>query len=171
MSLNLIKRGRRGFNAPVNAVAAVLATALAGANNDLTFTARIKGAAGNSITISYVDPGEETEAESVAVTGTAIVVTLRNRSSTLSTAAQVKTAIEASAAAAALITVANKGADTGAGNVIALVATALAGGVDGTPGKPWDTMYYNGYLYFCASDAGNLISGGNWYKVQLTVVS
>jgi hypothetical protein len=169
--LTFKRRGKRGYDAPVNAVAASLATALAGANNDLTFTAKTKGVSGNSITISYVDPGEETLLETVTVTGTAIVVTLRNRSSTLSTAAQVKTAIEANAEAAALITVANKGADTGAGNVIALTATALAGGVDGTPGKPWDTMYNGGYLYFCASDAGNLISTGNWYKVQLTVVS
>jgi len=156
--------------APVNAVAATLTTALTGANNDMVFTAKVKGVVGNAITVSYVDPGEETAAESVAVTGSDIVVTLRSVSSVLSTAAQVKTAIEASAAAAALVTVANYSTDTGAGAVIALAETALEGGVDGTVGTAWEQRYYDGYAYVCASDTGNLISGANWKKWQLTTV-
>lgn len=116
--------------AAVSAVAASLTTALAGANNDLVFTAKSVGVGGNSITVSYVDPEAETATESVSVVGSSIVVTLRSVSSTLSTAAQVTAAIEADDDADALVSVANSGGDTGAGVVIALEATALSGGVD-----------------------------------------
>lgn len=150
--------------APVNAVAASLATSLTGANNDLDVTAKVKGAAGNDITITYVDPGEETAAEVVTVTGTDIVVTLRSVSSVLSTAAQVKAAIEAKTEAAALVTVANHSTDTGAGAVIAMSETALTGGIDGTLGDPWQQFYYNGYVYLNASDAPATVSTANWKK-------
>lgn len=160
-----------GGAAPVNAVAAALSTALAGANNDLDFTAKVKGTSGNSITIALVDPGVETATESVAVVGSAITVTLRSVSSVLSTAAQVKAAIEASAAAAALVTVANKSGNDGTGNVIALAATALSGGVDGTIGLSWEQRIYSGYLYIAAHDLGNRVNDANWYKVQLTLVT
>lgn len=157
--------------APVNAVAAALTTALAGANNDLVFTAKTKGASGNSITITFADPGEETAAEVVAVTGTDIVVTLRSVGGTLSTAAQVKTAIEASAAAAALVTVANAAANDGTGEVIAMAEDALEGGSNGTIGKPWEQRWYSGKLYLCASPTGNTVAGANWYEQQFTLVS
>lgn len=49
----------------------------------------------------------------------------------LSTAAQVKTAIEADTASAALVNVANSGADTGAGVVTVMAAASLSGGSDG----------------------------------------
>lgn len=157
--------------APVNAVASSLTTAMAGANNDLVFTAKTKGVSGDEITITLVNPGEETATESVEVTGTDIVVTLRSVSATLSTAAQVKAAIEADDDANALVTVAFAGADTGAGNVIALAETPLASGVDGTVGSPWEQRWYGGYLYVCASDTGNGVSDTNWYRSQFTQVS
>lgn len=116
------------------ASAATLTTALAGANNDMVFTAKSTGTGGNAITIAYIDPGEETATESVVVVGSAIAVTLRSVSTDLSTAAQVKTAIEAAAPAHALVSIANSGGDTGAGEVIALTATALSGGVNADPG-------------------------------------
>src|SRR5258708_16022767 len=74
-----------------NFYVASLTTALAGANNDLKFTAKTGGI--NDITIAYVNPGVETPSESVVVTGHAIVVTLRSVSSVLSTAAQVAAAL------------------------------------------------------------------------------
>ncbi len=131
-TINIAERNTELFTA------ATLTTALTGANNDMVFTAKNGGIAnsiyggtnGNAITVRYVDPGVETATEVVAVVGTAITVTLRNVSTVLSTAAQVKTAIEASAAASALVTVANASANTGAGAVIALAATPLAGGLN-----------------------------------------
>lgn len=156
--------------APVNAVAAALSTALTGANNDLDYTAKTKGTAGNSITIAYVNPGTETATEAVAVVGTAITVTLRSVSSVLSTAAQVKAAIEANTAANALVSIANKSANDGTGAVIALTATALSGGVDGTVGDAWEQRFYGGYVYVNASAAAATVSTANWYKWQLTLV-
>jgi len=111
-----------------SSVAATLSTNLTGTNNDLDYTAVTAGSGGNSITIAYVNPGVETATESVSVSVKAITVTLRSVSSVLSTATQVKAAIDASAAAAALVTVANKAANDGTGAVIALTATALTGG-------------------------------------------
>lgn len=158
-------------SAPVQAVAAALTTALTGDNNDLVFTAKTKGTAGEAITIAYVDPGEDAEAEVVTVTGTAISVTLRSATSVLSTATQVKAAIEATPAAAALVSVANAAANTGAGSVTAMAATALDGGVDGTVGGPFEQVIHSGYLYIANSATGNSVSDDNWYRVQLTKVS
>lgn len=157
--------------APVNAVAATLTTALAGANNDLVFTADTKGAAGNAITIRYVNPGTETATESVAVVGTAITVTLRSVGAVLSTATQVKAAIDGNAAAAALVNVANAAANTGAGNVIALAATALTGGVNGTTGRPWEQLWNAGSLYVNASDSKLGVLTDTWYKQTFTIVT
>ena len=150
--------------APVNAVAASLTTALAGANNDMVFTAKTKGVAGNTISIRYVDPGVETATESVVVTGKAIVVTLRSVSSVLSTAAQVKTAIEAAAAAHALVAVTNADANNGSGAVIALAVTLLTGGVDATLAEAEALVYYGGYLYFTPTET--VITSTSWVKAQ-----
>jgi hypothetical protein len=151
-------------SAPVNAVAAALTTALAGNNNDLVFTAKTKGVIGNTISIRYVDPGIETATETVVVTGKAIVVTLRSVSSVLSTAAQVKAAIEANAAAHALVAVTNASSNNGTGHVIALAATALTGGVDGTVGAAEAMVYYDGYLYFTPTEA--TVSTATWVRAQ-----
>lgn len=112
--------------------ASTLSTNLTGSNNDLTFTAVTAGADGDDISIEYVDPSANSAALSVDVTGDAIAVNLAtNGSGTItSTASQVKAAIEASAAASALVTVALKTGNTGAGVVTALAETNLAGGYD-----------------------------------------
>ena len=150
---------------PVNAVAALLTTSLTGTNNDMVFTAVTKGTAGNTITIAYVDPAVETATEVVTVTGTAIVVTLRSVSSVLSTAAQVKTAVDNNAEAHALVTVANAGGNNGSGAVIALTATALAGGVDGTVGTKGELKADSSYLYLCIAD--NAVSGTSWRRFSV----
>lgn len=113
--------------------AATLTTALTGTNNDLTFTAAA-GAAGNLITIAYVDPAAESSALAVTVEGTAITVSLETdeNGDIISTAAEVDAAIDGEAAAAALVTPANAGGNDGSGVVTALEATALTGGVSPT---------------------------------------
>ena len=150
--------------APVNGVAAALTTALTGNNNDLVFTAKTKGAAGNSITITYVDPGEETATETVEVTGTDIVVTLRSVSATLSTAAQVKAAIEADAGANALVAVANAAANDGSGSVIAMAEDALEGGVDCTVAEAGSFVFNGGYLYY--TPTATTKSSATWVRSQ-----
>ncbi len=155
--------------APVNGVAASLTTSLTGTNNDLVFTAKLKGVAGNAITIAYIDPGEETATETVVVTGSNIVVTLRSVDSVLSTSAQVKTAIEANALANALVSIANSGADTGEGAVIAMAEDALEGGVDCTVKDSAGFLYHDGYLYF--TPAETRVSDDTWRRLELSALA
>jgi len=61
------------FAAPARAT---LATSLTGANNDIDYSAETYGEAGNAITVAYVDPSLPSQALSVVVTGSAIVVNL-----------------------------------------------------------------------------------------------
>src|SRR5689334_19174323 len=55
--------------------AATLTTALTGANNDMDFTARAKGAVGNLLSLEYLS-GSSPQTEAVAVTANKISVTL-----------------------------------------------------------------------------------------------
>jgi len=73
-----------------------------GSNNDLAFTAAYPGPAGNLIGVT-IEGGGTAGSETVAVSGSEITITVE---SGVSTANQVITAIEASAAASALVTVA-----------------------------------------------------------------
>jgi hypothetical protein len=108
---------------------ATLTTALAGANNDLVYTAKLSGVEGNTISIEYENPGVETPTETVTVTaGTAIKVVLRSVTGVLSTAAQVQTAIQGHAAANALVSIANAAGNNGTGAVIDMNAVNLTGG-------------------------------------------
>ena len=172
-TLNVLTGATTGSSA---AVAAALTTALTGTNNDMVFTADTAGTAGNNITIAYVNPGVETASESVSVIGSAITVTLRSVSSVLSTAAQVKTALDASGAASALISVANAPGNDGTGVVTAMAATNLAGGYDaGTiesgvdfEGKalPTATEIY-GFAIRCVSGSANVAETNGYYASKL----
>lgn len=150
---------------PVNAVASALTTALAGTHNDLVYTAKTKGVSGNSLTIAYVDPGVDGVID-VAVTDTAIVVTLAYGTGAItSTADAVKIALAADEAADALVSVADAGGNDGSGLVTALAATALAGGIDGTPGGAGEWRYDDTYYYFSPSDQNE--SGADWRRILL----
>lgn len=122
---------RWGWTIGGSSIAATLTTALTGANNDMVFTADTAGSGGNAITVAYVDPAAISQSLGVVVAGSAITVNLATdgAGAITSTAAQVKTAIDASGPAAALVNVANAGGDTGAGVVTAMAAAALSGGV------------------------------------------
>ena len=100
----------------------------AGDDNGLTFTAVAYGPAGNDISIAYVDPGVADAELSVSVVGSAITVNLATdeTEAITTTAAEVLAAIEASAAADALVTVAIDAGDTGEGDDGSGVVTAMA---------------------------------------------
>jgi hypothetical protein len=117
------------------AVAAVLTTDLVGNNNDLTFTAKAAGIAGNSITVTYVVAGVSTSL-TVGVVANAITVNVATSagSAATSTANQVKAAINASGPASALITATNAPGDSGAGVVTAMVSNSLENGAAATGG-------------------------------------
>jgi hypothetical protein len=111
-----------------DAIASSFATSLAGTNNDLTFTAKRKNEAANSITVSYVDPGVTTATENVVVTGTNIIVNLRRSGGgVLSTAAQVMAAVNGDSNANVLVLAANAPGNNGTGAVTAMSATTLSG--------------------------------------------
>jgi len=122
-------------DAPVSAVQASAAVNPTGDDNGLTFTAREYGTGGNSITITYADPGGNDAALSVNVAGKSIVVSLATdeNGAITSTAAQVKAAIEAHQPANALVSVAIDTSDSGteddgSGVVTAMASAALADG-------------------------------------------
>ncbi len=103
----------------------------AAVNSDLYFSSKAIGVAGNAITVDLVDPSGISQPLSVGVVGSAITVNLATDAGTalISTAAEVKAAIEAFGAANALINVGVEGDGSG---VVDAAAAALAGGVDAT---------------------------------------
>ena len=160
---------------PTNSEIATLTTNLEGTNNDLVYTSKLDGAAGNKIKIAYVDPDEE-EAElgiSFAVSEgiTTITVNLATDGSKVITtkASDVKAAIDAHPVAKTLVSVANAADNSGAGAVTALPATALAGGVDGTPAPVGTIIYNGGKLYVATAKVG--IAGTTWGSIELTAVT
>lgn len=123
------KLGHILVNAKTNQ--AVLSTNLAGANNDLVYTAVATGAAGNAITIAYVDPAGNDQVLGVVVVGSAITVNLATgvAGAITSTGDDIKAAIALVPAAVALVgVVVDKAANDGSGVVIAMAPTNLAGG-------------------------------------------
>lgn len=123
-----------GDGAPDDTVQATFSTNLTGDNNDLTYTAVLPGADGNAVTVRYSDPAANDAELSVSVTGTAITVNLATgvAGAITTIASEIVTAIEASEAASALVTVADKAANNGTGEVTAMAATPLANGADAT---------------------------------------
>lgn len=101
-------------------------TVLGGGDDDLTFTANQYGDSG--ITIEYVDPAANSQSLAVTVNGKHISVSLATDGggSITSTAALIKTAIEAHAIASLLVTVTVPGTSTGV--VAAITPKALTGG-------------------------------------------
>jgi len=137
----LVANGAGGVKPPAVGVQAYKVTGVVGDNNALRFTAKGYGVAGNDIRIQLKDPGGNDQALAVDVVGKDIVVSLAtgNAGAITSTAALVKAAVEASAAAS-LVTVADEGASTGAGVVAAVAMGALAGGVDGVVGRKFTVV-------------------------------
>lgn len=121
-------------------VAATLATALTGTNNDITFTAFTKGPPGNSNSVTYVNPGTANAALSMTITpapGTQIACTAdlvislaTNGSSTITTTAQqIIDLLTANAnAVRPYFSFALSGGNDGTGVVTALAKTNFTGG-------------------------------------------
>jgi hypothetical protein len=131
-------------------------------NDKVTFTAVEYGTVGDDITITIVDPGEESSA-SISVDGTDIVITLESSDSPaiLTTAADIVSLIEGDDDAAALVTAVAEG--NGEGLTAALAKTALSGGVDVAPDAIVGSYGYNA--------AGNLmyirVDEQTWKKATL----
>jgi hypothetical protein len=128
----------------------------------LDFTAKTAGAAGNSISVNLVDPEELNETIDVSVDGTTITVLLASDGEAItSTAANVKTAIDGTPAAAALITVAITGLDS----TLAIEAIeTLEGGVNGTTGRAGEMLYDDTAFYVSAGISTVAVS--NWKTIS-----
>lgn len=113
-------------------VKATLSTGDVASNNALTWTSKLTGVLGNKISVRLVDPKAASAALSVTVSGQDIVVNLATSSelAITTTAAALKTAIEANTAASALVQLTNTGTSTGASAVAAVPTTFLSGGQD-----------------------------------------
>jgi fibronectin-binding autotransporter adhesin len=96
-------------------------------DNDLVFSAKTAGVGGEAVSIRYVVPTEVEQPLSVDVTGSAITVNLATDAGgfVITVASEVKAAIEGNAAANALVSVVDAGADNGTGFVAALPQTFL----------------------------------------------
>lgn len=110
-------------------VAATLDLDPAGLNNRMLYTAKTKGSLGNGISIEYANTAT---AGSETIGGTQLVVTVGVQNG-VSTAAQVKTAVDGNSRSSSLVTVANNGGDNGTGTIPTTAPTSLAGGSDGHP--------------------------------------
>lgn len=109
---------------------ATLTTAMAGADNDLTFTAKNADVGGNSVRVAFVNPGG-TVGRTIVVAGNDITVNLAVTAGAINgteTATSIAASINADANASALVTAAVKTGDTGAGVVTAFALTNLTGG-------------------------------------------
>jgi hypothetical protein len=99
---------------------------------DLTYAADSAGVAGNLINLTYVDPSAPSQTLGVVVTGNDIVVTLATDAGSVitTTADDIKTLLDGTPAAAALIDITVSG--TGTNLQTAQAQTFLTGGVDAT---------------------------------------
>ena len=104
-----------------------LETSLYGDDNDLVWTARETGAAGEAVSIEYVDPGAANQALSVTVVGGAVTINLATDASgnIITTAEDIISAVSNNAAASALVGVDRAAGDTGDGPVTAMSARFL----------------------------------------------
>lgn len=142
-------------------IAPVAATGTAFETNTLTYTAKTKGAVGNSIVVKLIDPEKDVEDEIVSVSGSTINVTLASSDSAITSDLDaVKEAIDDTPAAAALIDV----AISGNGRTTAAEATTqLENGLDGTTGAAGSLRYSDTKLYVSVDESTTAVS--NWKSI------
>ena len=142
-------------------VAPVAATGTAFETNTLIYTAKKKGAGGNSFVVKLIDPEKDAEAEVVSVSGSTINVTLASAEGEItSNLNAVKAAIEGNTAADALITVAVGGTGT---TLVTADETTLKGGIDGTVGKAGELRYNDTTLFVSVDESTTAVS--NWKSI------
>lgn len=147
---------------PVDGAFATLDVDMTADNADITLTAVEAGAAGNQISIGFLDPSDDLVPLSVVVAGTAISVTLEtdDEGEIVSTANEVIAAINAHPMASRLVTAAATGEQTGEGVVNAVAADSLESGATATAG-PVKVLMFD-------TDSGDIyqkISSVAWMKI------
>lgn len=142
-------------------IAPAAATGTAFETNTLTYTAKTKGAVGNSIVVKLIDPEKDAEDEIVSVSGSTINVTLASSDSAITSDLDaVKEAIEGDTAASALIDVAIGGNSS---TTAAEATTQLENGLDGTTGAAGSLRYSDTKLYVSVDESTTAVS--NWKSI------
>jgi len=110
---------------------ATLTTNITGADNDIVYTAKKVGTAGNAVQVQYAGLGVS-QPLTIVVTGNLVKINARTSaaSAPLSTASEIVAAVNADALANNLVSAKLKAPDTGAGVIAIMSATNLAGGVN-----------------------------------------
>ena len=155
-----------------NAVASSLSTNLAGTNNDLVYTAKVKGVAGDAISVTYL--GGTDQLFEISVDGNDIVVQCATTGTTITTiaddiSAEITSGVSAGGVAArALVTCVDKADNDGSEAVTAMVKTQLASGVNGTLGVAGEIRadLSNSKIWICTDT--NTIADANWKYAGLT---
>ncbi len=115
---------------------------------DITYTAKSTGSAGNSTTINY-NSGGTAGAEVIGVVGQAITVTMQDG---VSTADNIRDAIENSVAAAALVDLAVDSGDENDVQAVFGAAVALVGGVTAVSGDGLSVGVFKGVVGVSSDD-------------------
>lgn len=118
-------------NTELSGTKAFLTTGLTGVNNDITWTSRNYGSAGNILQVQYVNGGNS-QSLTVSVVASLIRINLATNGSGVitSTAAQLIFLVSGNSSASSLISGAFSASENGTGLVTVLAATNLAGGTD-----------------------------------------
>lgn len=160
-------------DAPTNTAIAALTTNLTGVNNDLVYTSKADGAIGNKIKIAYVKPDTKDAVLSVVPSVVSGVTTISINLATdedkaiTTTAKDIKTVIDSNPESLVYVELAED--NDGKGVVTELTATALQGGVDGTPAPLGSFIVHEGTLYIATGKVGT--SGATWASIELTAVT
>jgi hypothetical protein len=125
-----------GEGAPVAPVQASLLVNPAGDDNAILYTAAAYGAAGNAISVEYIDPGVDDAVLAVTAESNALKVYLETdeNGDIVTTAADIVTAVEASDAAMGFLTLAIDATDEDSGGGVGVVAAAAAAVLEGGVG-------------------------------------
>jgi len=152
---------------PVEPVAA--SVVLGSGDAAVEFTANVAGAAGNNISVEFIDSGTTNASLDVSVSDSKITVSLATdgTGTITSTANDVIGAVNGDAEASALVTASAPGAGTGV--VSAQPETNLENGVDGTPGSKGALMFDSSNVYISVDVS--TVSVSNWKKVALSALS
>ena len=124
-----------GDNADGSKAAATLVST--GDDNDILITAKAPGVVGNGIKVQLKDPAGNSKSLEVTMVNDTIVVSLATSAAgtITSTAAQVIVAINSALSVKDLVVASNAADNAGTGVVVAIAATALTGGTDGSNHK------------------------------------
>lgn len=146
----------------LNGTQAELATTFTAPHSNLIFTARSYGTSGNSITVEFAAPSVNGKPAEIALTGTAIKITLATDKvgTILSTARQIMELIDGDESVNNLVKVRPAEGSNGTGLVEVLSSTALSGGENDSASGTADGVLLHAVDVTYGPDAGTMMIAG-----------